>query len=291
MEELIKVAGNGQWILEKAKRQLSPEEQKKIMDFIARQRQPTQVAPKPNPAAGMVSYQGNQGQNPKYTKEQVAAIRAGIPEATATKLIPQKTSAMDAEKEKHIARTQQRMEAQQAADDERARARQGNKAAWKQEVQFLGAKGGEEGGSTEKDILGVKGYGAGKATGKENKGWQSMAAAQEQQDALNEAHRTGKAPVKPKRELQPPMEMIRDPQGNASMQVRQGKMHNEGARTRGKIVSKGMSFPTGEKDEAGKPVMGFRSVPMQEEHVWSWDHPKKQWNHVKTNLVPVGKTG
>lgn len=301
MEELIKVARNGQWILEKAKKN-TPSQDEAIRAWAeARQRVEAGKAaaaaaprtPPKDPMAGMrVADRSTQytsgGENPKYTKEQVAEIRSRIPEIPYELEHPKTEKPKLSDKEKHVIRTQKRMEAQQQADDEKAQARMGNKGAWKDTTKFLGEKGGEKGGSVEKDVLGVKGYGAGKATGEENKGWKGLAAAQETRDMLDQAHRTGKLD-KPKPQLQPPMEMFRDEKGNAQMRVRQGRMHNEGATTRGKIVMVPSPFPTGEKNEAGEPIFARRMIPQQQEHIWSWDHNKKQWNHVRTNHVSVNK--
>jgi hypothetical protein len=90
--------------------------------------------------------------------------------------------------------------------------------------------------------------------------------------------------VKPKAkavEHLPPQEMITDPSSGAkSMQVRQGKFHNEGATTRGKIVMQGIGYENPQTKEKG-----FRQIPRLEQHHWQWDHNEKKWNHVGTTLT------
>lgn len=309
MQELIKIANNGQWTLEKARKGMSADQMEKLLaDYRAKKEAPRVVAAPAKPAIpeGLRPASVGSGANPVYSKEQVAEMRArnpSIPDPTsplAQGVIKPKApqrSAADIEKEKHISRTQKRMEAQQAADDEKARARRGNQAAFLGTAKLLGAQGGEKKEHTDlvADFTGNKkkmgpAFGTGEATGGENKGWAGMAAAMEQRQALNEAHRTGKAPEVKKPEIQGPMEIVRDAQGNAVKQMRKGKFHGEGYRTRGKIVHKPVMFPSKQVDEAGNPVMIRKMVPQQEEHILAWDEPKQKWNHVKTVHVPLGQS-
>lgn len=282
MEELIKVATNGQWILEKAKK-VDPEMMRQVQEFLNRKKTaaPAAAAPK-NPTEGLRPVQHATGANPKYSKDAVAAIRAGIPASSAEKLAPVPA------KQKEAAREQNKVSALDQADEERGKTMQNRKAAWEATTKFLAERGGEK---KDKRPEGMgAGYGYGEATGGENKGWAAMNAQLQQKKQLEQAQATGKPMVKPtKPELMPPQEITQDAQGNRVMQLRQGKMHNEGARTRGKIVHTAVSYPTGEKDANGQPIMAHTSTPQQEEHIWSWDHNKKKWNHVKTQRVPVGK--
>lgn len=285
MEELIKALPNGQWVLEKAKK-VDPEAMRQIQEFLSRQKKaPTAAAPvtaPKSPTEGMRPVQHATGANPQYSKEAVAAIRAGIPATVDNGLAPVPA------KQKVAMRDQAKTSAMDQSDEERGKVMQGRKAAWEATTKFLAERGGEK-QQKNPEAMGA-GYGYGEKTGGENKGWAAMNAQLQQKKQFDQAQATGKPMVKPtKPEMIPPQEMIRDANGQSSMQTRQGRMHNEGARTRGKIVHTAVSYPTGEKDAAGQPIMAHTSTPQQEEHVWSWDHGKKKWNHVKTQRVPVGK--
>jgi len=256
MEELIKIAENGQWLLEKAK---SPEEvQQMVAEFLARKKSTGAVSPtvpKP-PAVGLKPAQRSEGANPMYSKEQVARIRAGLPPEANSQPTQSATSsptAVDPQK-KHMNQVTQREERKQGKADDKAKASQGNKAAWEAGVAFLAQHG--------------------------DKGYKMLHAQMQQRKALDAAH-SGKplsAPVKP--QLLPPQEPFTDEKGNRTMRDRQGTFHNQGATTTGKIVKRGFKYQDKETNEDR-----FGSSHQQEKHHWAWDHNNKKWNHIKTTLV------
>jgi hypothetical protein len=274
MEDLIKIAQNGQWILEKAK---SPEETKRMIEeYLAAKAKAAQPTQRKNPMEGLRPATHGTGENPTYSKEQVAAMRAGIPKEAIDKL-PEQVKATSKQKER--AHQSSRIDRERAEADEKVRVAQGKKAAWEATTKFLGERGGEK-QEKKKEVAG-QGYGYGESTGGENKGWSSMYRNLQNQKQLEAAKTTGQKVVKPT-ELLPPMELYTDDKGQRATRVRQGTMHNQGARTRGKIVHSRVRFPTGQKDEKGEEILGERFIPQQQEHLWSWDHNNKKWNHVKT---------
>ena len=273
MEDLIKIAPNGQWTLEKAVKKPSEAETKAAVEaFLARRKAQQEANPAPAPGAppaasptmrqstaGLRPAQQQGGENPNWSKEQLAAFRAGIPANIVDKAGTKEQYKAKTLQEQKLAegqRTQGRLDRQQAEADAKAKATQGRKAAWEATAQFLGDKG-------------------------ESKGYASLAENMQQKkllDRAREANAKGQAmEVRPRL---PPMAPVVDPKtGVRSMQPRQGTFHGEGATTRGKIVNKGVGYPDKETGE-----MKYRSVPQVETHHWSWDHNNKKWNHVKTTL-------
>jgi hypothetical protein len=278
MGELIKIASNGQWTLEKAVRRTT---QELIDEFLA-----NKANTKAAPAASKRSMEGlrpvanTAGVNPKYTKEQVAAIRAGIPAEQAAALSTSKPSPQ----EKHVASTQSKLQNEQSEDDAKAKTGQNRKAAWEATAKFLAQHGGEKKEAFRPEAMGA-GYGYGTATGGENKGWNNIYQNLQTKKMLDEAANSGNL-EKPKRQLMPPQEMIRDQNGRPQMVPRQGRFHGDGAQTRGKIVNKQISFPLPGQEGVPQDQIryGRSNQPLQEVHHWGWDHGKKQWNHIKTVL-------
>jgi hypothetical protein len=270
MEDLIKIAPNGQWTLEKAK---MPDEERKAMveQYLARRKAQQEANPAPAPGAppagsptmrqsteGLRPAQQG-GENPDWSKEQLAAFRAGLPANVVDRAgNKQQFKAKTAQEQQmaHGQRTQTRLEREQAEADAKAKATQGRKAAWEATAQFLGDKG-------------------------ESKGYASLAENMQQKKLLDRAHAANaKGEAMEVRPRLPPMAPFVDPKtGVRSMQPRQGTFHGEGAVTTGKIKSKGVGYPDKETGE-----MKYRSVPQVEKHHWSWDHNNKKWNHVKTTL-------
>lgn len=213
MDDLIKIAANGQWILEKAKPN-SAEVDRMIQEFLA-QKQKAAATPKAPPTQGKYSTAGlrpaqtNSGENPLYTKEQVAAIRAGIPEETVAKL-PGTKSAAAGQRQQTAAKVTSDMDRQQAEADAKAKTTKDRKAAWEAGVAFLAQHG--------------------------DAGYKALQAQMQQRKVLDAAHETGKMPVTPKPELMPPQ--------------REGSFHNEAFVSAGKIVNKGVGYTdkaTGER--------------------------------------------
>lgn len=170
MEDLIKVAANGQWKLEKAK-QVDPKLQQMIAEYMANKNKPAE--PRKPQASGLKPVEHNTGANPNYSKEQVAAIRAGIAPDVVAAAAPKPTPQV-----KHAAKVTADIDAGQAEADEKAKTSQGRKAAWEAGVAFLAQHG--------------------------NKGYQALQAQMQQRKVLDQAHETGKLPVAPKPELLPP---------------------------------------------------------------------------------------
>jgi hypothetical protein len=258
MEDLIKVASNGQWILEKAK-PTSADAQRMIEEFLARKnakttaKPATPVAPKSTYPEGMRPAQLSTGNNPAMDKEKVAAFRAAIEQGLpAPKLTPSPKFSPTPEG----AASADKMATLQSQDDEKAKTTAARKQAWEATAAFLAEKG-------------VKGY-------------QALQQHMQQQKKLEGA---AQGKVEPKKELMPPQELHRDAAtGATSMRVREGTFHNQGATTRGKIVNRQVRY----KDKATGEDR-FTNHPQVEQHVWSWDHPNKKWNHVKTTYAPASK--
>lgn len=251
MEDLIKIASNGQWKLEKAKQNKS-DAQAMIDQFLARKAAGAATpAPKPNPTAGMRPAQHATGANPMYTKEQLAAIRARIPEEARAKIPgpkPQPTP-----QQQHTAKVTADIDKRQAEADAQAKTTQGRKAAWEAGVAFLAQHG--------------------------DRGYKALSQHMAQRKALDAAHQSGKPVTSTKPELLPPQEPFTDEKGVRGMRSRQGTFHNQGAETTGKIVNRGFKYPD---KETGEDRFGSRA--QQEKHHWAWDHDKKQWKHLRTTL-------
>jgi hypothetical protein len=264
MEDLIKVAHNGQWILEKAK-PTDEEQRAQVEAFLAQKKaqaaNPAPAAPAPgsptmrqNSTAGLRPVQQQGGENPSWSKEQVAAFRAGIPANIVDKARPPAPG--QTAQEKHVGKVTADIERGQQEADEKAKITQGRKAAWQATAKFLAQHG--------------------------SKGMQALHAQMQQRQALDAAHEAksqGKTPEPVRPRPLPPQEPFVNDQGVRSMRERQGTFHNEGAVTAGKIRSKGVAYPDKQTGE-----IKYTSVPQQEQHHWAWDHNNKKWNHVKTTL-------
>jgi len=248
MEDLIKIAVNGQWILEKASK---PDVQKMVEEFL-RQKNAAKAAPREppkNPLQNLRPVQHQTGNNPEWSKEQLAAFRAGIPPDVVDKAKPQSIP-QQANRTSPVAK----LNAEQQQDDEKAKIAQGRKAAWEAGVAFLAQHG--------------------------EKGYKALQSHMEQRKALDLAHEKGSLPKPVKPNLMPPQEYSIDDNGQRVARERQGTFHNQGARTTGKVVLTNFSYPDKETGE-----MKFGKRPQQEEHHWRWDHNNKKWEHVKTVLV------
>lgn len=173
MEDLIKVASNGQWILEKAK-QTPPELQAMIDQYMKQKSAPAAPEPKKNPMEGLRPVQHATGANPAYSKEQVAAMRLGIPPeaAAAPSKVPTAVKLQVAQK------VTAQMDSKQKEDDEKAKVSQGRKAAWEAGVAFLAQHG--------------------------DKGFKALQQQMQQRKQLDTAHETGKLPEPVKPALLPP---------------------------------------------------------------------------------------
>lgn len=263
MGDLIKIAANGQWTLEKNKKD---DKSAAIEQFLAMKKLQGNRPPVKDRMAGLQAAANTAGANPLYSKEQVAAMRSNIPEESKKKVAPVAPApAYLSDKQKHMARMQGKMQNEGQEADEQGRVAQNKKTAWEATTQFLANKGGKDGGA--------------------NKGWESINQNLQTKKLLDDAARTGKPIVKPaKPELMPPQEIGTDDSGARVMRPRQGTYANQGAETRGKIVQTKTAFPTKEIGADGQPVMAFGSRAQQEKHHWSWDHDNKKWNHVRTTL-------
>lgn len=259
MEDLIKIAPNGQWTLEKAK-PTDAERKAQIEAYLAQKAAqgtapaaPAPVSPtmRQNSTAGLRPVQQQGGENPNWSKEQVAAFRAGIPAEIVDKARPPQPGKNA--QEKHVGKVTADIARGQQEADEKAKTSQGRKAAWEATAAFLGQHG--------------------------SKGMQALHTQMQQRKALDTAHETGKLAEGVKPRPLPPQEPFVDSAGNRSMRERQGTFHNQGATTTGKIRSKGVAYPDKQTGE-----IKYTSVPQQEQHHWSWDHNNKKWNHVKTTL-------
>lgn len=308
MDELIKVANNGQWTLEKA---MKPSTKELIEQFLANKARgadaPRPLSPTRAPAAaaaGLRPADHATGANPLYSKEQVARFRAATDQSAkgpkpVVKLSPEEAEdakmrrAAEGERkalkdqrasvQEHAESVSSKLDNEQARDEERAKAGQGRKAAWEKTAQFLSQKGGEFKEKRSPEVMGA-GYGYGTSTRDENKGWDSIYQNLQNKKAVAAA---AKGLVKPtKRELMPPQEMSRDENNQPIMIPRVGKFHGDGAQTRGKIVNKKTMYPL--PGQEGVPAdqlqYGHTSHPAQEIHHWGWDHDKKKWNHIRTEL-------
>lgn len=263
MEDLIKIAANGQWTLEKAKLTRA-EEQRMIDEHKARvaARSAATASPQSSMPTGMKPAALNTGVNPDVSKEKLAALRAGIDRGQTKSSVAPKAVAPDDAKTRvaeaaadHAEKVRTKLGNEQVKADEKAKVGGSRKEAWEAAVGFLAQHG--------------------------NRGYQAIKEHMDQRKILDQAHETGKMPVKPKQELIPPQAPSIDPvTKQRTVGPRQGTFHGEGATTSGKIVHVKRSY----KDKDGEEH--FTSAPHREEHLWSWDHnDKKKWNHVKTRLV------
>jgi hypothetical protein len=261
MEELIKIAANGQWILEKAK-QTPAELQRQIEEFMARKKTTAtnpaaSVSPtmRQNSTTGLRPVQQSSGENPNWSKEQVAAFRAGLPAHVVDKANPTQKAPPTAQElqAKHAAKVTQNLDRGQAEAEAKAKTTEDRKAAWEATTKFLAQHG--------------------------SKGMQALHAQMQQRKALDQAHETGKLPATVKPQLLPPQAPTVDAKGNRVMGERQGTFHGEGTTTTGKIRNKGVAYPDKETGE-----MKYTSTPQVEKHHWQWDHHKKKWNHIRTSL-------
>lgn len=275
MDEMLKIAHNGQWALEKSADKKADEARAKaIAEFIARKQAASAssaaAAPRPAPSgpnypAGMrpaqvstMNHRAEPGSNVEETKQRIAEIRAMADQQEATsqvkpkKLMTESEAARESEMTRRAnslaggATTAKRLDTQQARDDAAAAAKKQRTNAWNQTVQFLGSK--------------------------DQPGYKSMAQNMQTKERISQGL--------PAKELMPPQEMFEDAKGNRAMRPRQGRFHGEGATTRGKIVMKPIGF---ENKETGE--RGFRQVPQVEQHQWAWDHDNKKWNHVRTTYA------
>lgn len=266
MDDLIKIAANGQWTLEKGKTigsMSAAERSKMIADFQTKQSVKSTPAATKAPATPMTSMpQGMKPAvhatgSPAMDKDKLAAIRAGIDRANAASPGAIKPAKEIAAPPTHGDKVQTKLDSAQAEADAKGKAKSGHKEAFAAGVALLAQHG--------------------------NKGYQALQEVLAQRKMLDQAHETGKMPVKPKRELQGPIEMTQDAKGNKVTQPRQGTFHNEGATTRGQVVSRPVVYEdkaTGEKRQ--------RMITQEEKHQWAWDHNKKKWNHVKTTYGNSG---
>jgi len=244
MEDLIKIAPNGQWTLEKA-RPSRQEVERMIEEFKTKQATPAAPPVAPEPISSMP--QGlkpaviGTGANPKMGKERVAALRAGFdrnnPQSVNAPKAVKPTITPEEIREKTTASAQGKLQTEQVKADDKAKTVGNRKQAWEEAVKFLARHG--------------------------SKGYQALKEQMDQRKRLDEAHETGKLGEAVKPELLPPS--------------REGSFHNEGMITSGRIKHRGIGYNdknTGEKR--------FTSVPQQEKHHWRWDHQNKKWSHVKT---------
>jgi hypothetical protein len=302
MEELIKIASNGQWTLEKASQ--NDKQRELIERFLADKK--AEVArraeqadrppePKANPLEGLTPVSHLTGDNPDLSREQVARARGSL---TATEAAAEAA----AKKKRDIAASKRpaptpisptvkvqpspRAEAAAAAatnpDNDKGIAEdiantqrvQGRKDAWQATTEFLANKG-------------------------QSSGMRSIAQAGQDRAMLDQKEKNKQIGIqptapgpKPKQELLPPQEPYVDEKtGQRGMREKQGTRPNEGHTTTGKIVDTNHFFK--EKD----PVTGEEKTrkvtrPQVQKHIWSWDHGEKKWNHVKTLLAnpEIGKS-
>lgn len=275
MDELIKIAANGQWTLEKAKKPTDEERRAAVEAFMARRRAQQEAnppAPAGAPPAASPTMRQTQaapdlrpvqqgGENPDWSKEQLAAFRAGIPanivnRAGNKEQYKQKTAQEQKLAEGH--KTLSRLDREQAEADAKAKVVSGRKAAWEATQNFLAEREDNKGAARRA---------------------QGLADQMQQRKLLDQAHAANaKGEAMEVRPRLPPMAPYVDPKtGVRSMQPRQGTFHGEGAVTTGKIRNKGVAYPDPETGE-----MRYTSTPKVEKHTWSWDHNNKKWNHVKT---------
>lgn len=285
MEELIKIASNGQWTLEKAR---SSEEQQRLIEQFIADKKAQGNRPAPQESHPLEEYQPVKhltGDNPDLTREQVARKRGALTaqEAAAEAAAKQKRDAMAAKNRPDPvvsnAPHQPSPRAQAAAaaainptndkgtaaDIEAAQRAQGRKAAWQATTEFLANQGG-------------------------NRGMRALAEAGQQRAQLDQRQRNIDAGIKPmvtpkkKEEVLPPQELhVDEKTGVRSMRTRQGRFHGEGATTTGKIVDTNFFYK--EKDPVtGEEKMKRAVRPQVQKHIHSWNSQTKQWDHVKTIL-------
>ena len=292
MNELIKIASNGQWTLEKAS---DAERQRLIEKFIAdkkaeAERKAQQAnkpsAPEAHPLEEFRPVSHQTGDNPDLTREQVARARGSLTaQEAAQDAAAQKRREMFAAKNKAnpipandtftpspraqaaaAAATNPNNDKGVAQDIESAQRAQNRKAAWQATTEFLANQGG-------------------------SRGMRAIAEAGQQRAQLDQRQKNIDAGIKPmvqpkmKQELQPPQEAhIDEKTGARSLRDRQGTFHNEGATTTGKIVDTHHFFK--EKDPVtGEEKMRRVTRPQVQKHTWAWDHNAKKWNHVRTTLA------
>lgn len=174
-DELIKIAENGQWSLEKAK-QNTPEQEQMIRDFQARREQAAARPTTSMPTNMKPVATHNSGNNPQMSKERVAALRAGFdrnqPPPGFKAPQPNKPEATHADK------VNTKLSREQAEADQKAHTTQARKDAWEASVALLARTG--------------------------NRGYEAIKAAMDQRKKLDAAHATGKMAKEPKAELLPP---------------------------------------------------------------------------------------
>lgn len=292
MNELIKIASNGQWTLEKAK--TNEDQQRMIEEFLAQKkaeleqrRAQAKAAPAPqaNPLEGLQPVSHQTGENPDLTREEVMRRRQHLTSAEAAQeAAAQKRRAEMAAKNRpdpivsnaphqpspraqaaFATAVNPQNDAGTAADIEAAKRAQQRKAAWQATTEFLANQGG-------------------------NRGMRAIAEAGQQRAELDRRKNNLEVGIKPvvqpkmKQELQPPQEAYVDEKtGVRGMRDRQGTFHNEGATTTGKIVDT-HQFIKQKDPVTGEEKMMRVPRPQVQKHIWAWDHNAKKWNHVKTEL-------
>jgi len=285
MNELIKIAGNGQWTLEKAK--TDEEKLKLIEQFIAdkkakaAQAQSKPAAPKAHPLERLRPVNHLTGDNPDLTREQVAEKRSRLTSAEQAAEADAKrrrdalaannrpvtgiTPSVKPQASAPAAAVNPDNDAGLAQDIEANQRAQGRKAAWQATTEFLANHGS-------------RGMRAVAEAG------QTRNALQEQQTNIDKGIKPAVAP-KVKQELQPPHEPFTDEKtGAPGTRIKQGTFHNQGATTTGKIVDTNHFFK--EKDPTtGEEKMHRVVRPQVQKHHWAWDHNEKKWNHLRTTLA------
>lgn len=212
MDELIKIASNGQWSLEKA--MTDAETKKAIERFLANRKQSAGTKVETARGGGVWVKDNNSKETAK------PSYPAGMQ--------PAQVSTMEHKGEPHAGQSRNEIEAIRAKID--------NKEEANAPVVV-----------ERKNITAEQLIPQTPATPKNAK---VVAANVKPGPSVEKKPSLGSA--KPTVEQMPPMEMIRDEKaGQSSMQPRQGRFHGEGATTRGKIVNKQIGYKNQQTGQYG----------------------------------------
>lgn len=271
--ELIKIAENGQWVLEKATRRIMPNAAVPPKEPAKPETPVTKPVPQAPPVDTSPLRYGRFNSREVSTPSEGPQHRTQSPITARTEESDQNASAIEA----FLAR--------------KARSKQ-IAAAGRRQDPYQGMRVAQRHGPSEEDRLhlaAVRSFAEGQEEKPDRKLIERTVSMtgdeRENPNAKIVAMYPGQKPDRSKFGNMPvnfvagPVEAYTDPTtGERVQRMKQGRFNNEGATTYGDLVERRIPY----KDkETGK--YGVRTVEAYERHTWRWDDDNKIWRHVRTD--------